>query len=355
MKKFFALVLSLAMTICLFAGCNSTSNPSGDTSTSTGTEAQTGSGTETGFSNVKAVSLKLATIYAADHPFSTGLDTFCKAVYEKSDGKLEIQHFPAAQLGDEPSIHEGLKNKTIDMAVMGISEAGKDYSPVLVFDAPFLFTDAEQMLAADKSELGQKLWADFEKETGITMLSPIYYGTRQLTTNKKVTILGDLKGMKIRVPSQQNSVDVWTALGAVATPMNLSEVYLSLQTGVVDGQENPLATIVSQGFDEVCSFLNMTSHSVQSCPLFISSDVYNNLDPALKEVLDACVAEYISTISQNVIDYEKKMIEEIKSGGGMTVNGDVDRDSFRNALADYIAKNESTWGEGVYDTLAATK
>ena len=352
-----AMALMVSVTACgNKTGGDSTGAESGQEPAS-GETAESGTETEgaetSGLESVEPVTLKLAHIYAAEHPFTIGLDEFVEAVSTASDGKLTIEHFSAAQLGDEPSIHEGLKNGTVDMAVMGISEAGKDYEPVLVMDAPFIFSDAKQMLAANESEIGQKLWTDFEAASGIKMMSPIYYGTRQLTTNKKVSTVAELAGMKIRVPSQENSVAVWQTLGATPTPMNLSEVYLSLQTGVVDGQENPIATIVSSGFTEVCDYMNMTSHSVQSCPLFISTSVYEGLDPALRKVLEECVAEYIPAISQSVMDYEDSMVDEIAAGGEMEVNEDVDVEEFRSKLADYIKENESVWGEGVYDALSA--
>ena len=362
MKRMLSLALAMVMALSLAACGNSgssSSNTSGSNNSSqSNSQGNTsGSNSEAGqwdLSNVDSVTLRLAHIYAPEHPFTIGLDEFAEKVYELSEGKLEIAHYPAAQLGDEPALHEGLKNGSIDMAVMGISEAGKDYEPILVMDAPFIFTDAQQMLAANESELGLQLWSDFEEASGIKMMSSIYYGTRQLTTNKKVSNVSDLAGLKIRVPSQENSVAVWNTLGAVATPMNLSEVYLSLQTGVVDGQENPIATIISSAFDEVCAYMNMTNHSVQNCPLFISSSVYESLDPTLAEILDYCVENYVAPISQDVVDYENSMVEEIQAEGKMEVNTDVDVDSFRTALADYIESSASIWGEGVYDTLSAT-
>ena len=365
MKKLVASILSIAMAVSL-AACGGSSQSAASSGAASSGAASSGAASSAAassaaasdgaadLSNVEPVTLKLAHIYAAEHPFTIGLDEFVAAVSEASQGKLTIEHHPAAELGDEPSIHEGLQNGTVDMAVMGISEAGKDYEPVMVMDAPFIFESAEQMLAANESDTAKELWSSFSEASGITMLSPIYYGTRQLTTNVKVSSVDDLAGLKIRVPSQENSVAVWTALGATPTPMNLSEVYLSLQTGVVDGQENPLATIVSQGFPEVCDYLNVTNHSVQSCPLFISTSVYESLDPALAAILDDCIAEYIPAISQNIIDYEVTTLDELDAGDQMEVNRDVDIDSFRNALADYIASGEETWGEGVYAALSST-
>lgn len=356
MKKRISLLLALVVALSMTA-CGNSKSPEESTEQAPVEDTENVSeeaGGDSELDNVEPVTLKLAHIYAAEHPFTIGLDEFVNAVSEASEGKLTIEHYSAAQLGDEPSIHEGLKNGTVDMAVMGISEAGKDYEPVMVMDAPFIFSNAEQMLAANESEMGQQLWTDYEAASGIKMMSPIYYGTRQLTTNKKVSCVADLAGLKIRVPSQENSVAVWETLGATPTPMNLSEVYLSLQTGVVDGQENPIATIVSQGFPEVCDYMNMTSHSVQNCPLFIATSVYESLDPAVVKVLDECIAEYITKISQSVIDYEKSMVDEIAAGGQMEVNSDVDVDDFRNTLSAYIEENASVWGEGVYDALAAT-
>ena len=349
-----ALVLAASVAACgnKTSGDSTGTEPAQEPAVSETAGTETGEADSSGLEAVEPATLKLAHIYAAEHPFTIGLDEFVEAVLEASEGKLTIEHFSAAQLGDEPSIHEGLKNGTVDMAVMGISEAGKDYEPVLVMDAPFIFIDAEQMLAANESEIGQKLWTEFEAASGIRMMSPIYYGTRQLTTNRKVSSVAELSGMKIRVPSQENSVAVWQTLGATPTPMNLSEVYLSLQTGVVDGQDNPIATIVSAGFTEVCDYMNMTSHSVQSCPLFISDSAYDALDPALREILEECVAEYIPAISQSVMEYEESMIDEIAAGGEMEVNRDVNVEEFRDKLADYIKENESVWGEGVYDALS---
>ncbi len=358
MKKRISVIMALVLAASVAACGNKTygdstgTEPAQEPAVSETAGTETGEADSSGLEAVEPATLKLAHIYAAEHPFTIGLDEFVEAVLEASEGKLTIEHFSAAQLGDEPSIHEGLKNGTVDMAVMGISEAGKDYEPVLVMDAPFIFTDAEQMLAANESEIGQKLWTEFEAASGIRMMSPIYYGTRQLTTNRKVSSVAELSGMKIRVPSQENSVAVWQTLGATPTPMNLSEVYLSLQTGVVDGQENPIATIVSSGFTEVCDYMNMTSHSVQSCPLFISDSAYDALDPALREILEECVAEYIPAISQSVMEYEESMIDEIAAGGEMEVNRDVNVEEFRDKLADYIKENESVWGEGVYDALS---
>lgn len=295
------------------------------------------------------VVLKLATIYAPDHPVSVGLDKLAKTVAEESNGRLEIQHFPAAQLGNEPSIHEGLRNGTVDMAVMGISEVGKRYAPVLVFDAPFIFRNADHMMKAFSSDTGKKLWSEFETKTGIKMLSPIYYGTRLLTTTKPVPNVATLKGMKIRVPDQPNSVATWKALGATPTPMNLGEVYLSLQTGVVDGQENPLATIVSSKFNEVCKFFNLTYHSVQSVPLFISTNSYNKLDDELKAVLQKGIEKDVYGITEYIKNYESTELQNLSKQGITLV--EVDRQGFIDAVQPVIAAGEATWGKGVYQTF----
>jgi len=295
------------------------------------------------------VVFKLATIYAPDHPVSIGLDNLAKTVAIESNGRLEIQHFPASQLGSEPSIHEGLRNYTVDMAVMGISEVGKRYAPVLVFDAPFIFRDADHMLKAFSSETGKRLWSEFELKTDIKMLSPIYYGTRILTTTKPVPNVATLKGMKIRVPDQPNSVDTWKALGATPTPMNLGEVYLSLQTGVVDGQENPLATIISSKFHEVCKFFNMTYHSVQSVPLFISTNSYNKLDDELKGILNRAIEKDVKAITETIKQYESSELQKLSKQGITLV--EVDRQGFIDAAQPVVRAGEASWGKGVYQTL----
>lgn len=307
-----------------------------------------------GLEGAKKVTLKLATIYAPSHPVSIGLEKLVETCLKKSGGKLNIQHFPAAQIGNEPSLHEGLRNGTVHMVVMGISEAGKRYEPVLVYDAPFLFRDADHMLKSFADATGRELWKKYAEASGITMLAPIYYGTRQLTTNKAVPNTAALSGMKIRVPDQPNSVATWKALGAVPTPMNLNEVYLSLQTGVVDGQENPLATIVSSKFYEVCKFINMTNHSVQSVPLFVNTETYEKLHPALRAILDEAIATDVANISDEIKTYEVTELQRLQSEEGITVV-QTDFADFLRAAQTVIKASESEWGAGLYDKLQSIK
>jgi len=317
-------------------------------------DAKSSSGSTSKFSGLKKVTLKLATIYAPDHPVSQGIDQMVKTCFAKSEGTLEIQHFPAAQIGNEPSIHEGMRNGSVDMAVMGISEVGKRFEPVLVFDAPFIFRDSDHMRKGFESEVGKKLWSDYETKSGIKMLYPIYYGTRQLTTNKPVSNTAELKGMKIRVPDQPNSVNLWKALGAVPTPMNLGEVYLSLQTGVVDGQENPLATIISSKFFEVCKYINQTNHSVQSVPLFMTVKSFNSLDPVLRTVLMDAITTDIAGINAKIKEYEVVELERLQANNGIKVVK-TNYEDFKKAAQDIITKGEAAWGKGIYDQLQQIK
>ncbi|WHH59072.1 sialic acid TRAP transporter substrate-binding protein SiaP [Petroclostridium sp. X23] len=302
----------------------------------------------------KVVTYKLAHVYAPDHPFSKGMDKLAETVKTKSNGKLVINHYPAAQLGSEKDIADGIVNGIVDMAIIGPGELGKRFKPILVFDAPYVFRDVDHMQKVTTGDVGNELWEKMASETGIRELAALYYGTRYVTTSKvPIKTPADLKGLKLRAPDQPLSVANAKAMGANPTPMALSEVYLALQQGVVDGQENPIPTIASQKFNEVQKYINLTGHVVQVTPIVMSEKKLKELPDDLKQILMDAVKEIAPTINQEIADNEKATLEEFKKGGMEVIESDVE--AFRTATASVIKEFESTWGQGLFEKIQAVK
>jgi tripartite ATP-independent transporter DctP family solute receptor len=282
------------------------------------------------------------------------MDKLVEKVKKDSDGKLIINHYPAAQLGSEKDIADGVVNGIVDMAIIGPGELGKRFKPVLVFDGPYVFRDMDHMQKVTNGPVGQELWDQMAKETGIRALNTLYYGTRYVTTSKvPVKTPADLKGLKLRTPDQPLSVANAKAMGANPTPMALSEVYLALQQGVVDGQENPIPTIASQKFNEVQKYINLTGHVVQATPVVISQKKLDSLPEDLRKILVDAVNEIAPEINQEILDNEKATLEEFKKGGMEVVESDVD--AFRQATQSVIKEFEDTWGKGLYEKIQEVK
>ncbi len=298
---------------------------------------------------------KLGHVYAPDHPFNAGMKEMADSIKAKSNGRLEIQVYPAAQLGSEKDMGDSLSRGLVDLGIIGPGELGKRYKPVLAFDGPYTFRDADHAVKVARGDIGKGLWAALEKESKIKTLDTLYYGTRWLTTSKKeVKTPEDMKGLKIRVPDQPMSIAIAKAMGASPTPMALSEAYLALSQGVADGQENPIATIVTQKFLEVQKYLVLTGHVVQMTPLVINADKFAALPADLQKILTDEVKTATDKINAKVKGDEGKIIDDVRKAGKVTVVT-PDGDAFRKATRVVVDDNKASWGPELYDKIQAVK
>lgn len=220
------LLLTLILILLLVSAC-------GDSASS---EGGTGDGT---------IQLKSADVVAGDSPYNIGMEQLSETLAEKTDGQIELNHFPAGQLGNDGQIVDGIKIGSIDIGMVGTISSKVTEALYL----PFLFEDSKHMHEVLDGEIGEDLKSRFEEETGIKMIGFVYYGPRVLTTDGlEVNTPDDLKGLKIRVPEMPPMVSTWKALGANPTPIAFTELFSSLEQGVVDAQENPLEIIVNNSF-----------------------------------------------------------------------------------------------------------
>jgi len=171
------------------------------------------------------------------------------------------------------------------------------------------------------------------------------------TRDKPIRVPEDLRGLKMRVPEAPLFVDMMRTLGAAPTPMSLGEVYLSLQTGVIDGQENPLPTINANKFMEVQKYINLTGHILVPLLPVASVQTWNSLPPADRQMLREALREGAALSDRLIRENEQRLRGEFQQRGVIFI--DSDRDAFRAALAPLYQRYEEIWGRGVFAALQA--
>lgn len=326
MKKAMSLLLVLCLIFTLTA-CGQVNSETADT------EGVTQEGST-------VYELKLAHIQSAEHPNGQGAEYFARIVEEKTDGRVKVSVFPANQLGTEQEIFDSIALGTVDFGIIGFGEAAKQVPEFLLLDAPYLQADRDSWLEAMNGDAVKELESKLIDAVNVRVLGNFYYGARYMTTsNVEVHGPEDLAGHTIRVPDQDMYVNTINAMGATATPMAFSELFLALQQKVIDGQENPLATIYSNSFYEVQKYLIKTEHIIGGNCIYASEKTLNNLPEDLREIVISCgdeAAQYISNLAFEAEDTCKEQLVE----AGMILIEDVDKEAFM-ALTD-----------SVYDELA---
>ena len=209
-------------------------------------------------------------------------------IKKRTNGKYEIEVFPASQLGNENQINEGLGLGTVDIIYTGVNFAAATYKPLGITGAPFILRDFDHWKAYRDSKLFRDLAKGYDDKTKHKIVALTYYGQRHVTANKEIKKPEDMKGMKLRVPPAPLFLMFTKSVGANATPIAFAEVYLALQQGTVDGQENPLPTIMAKKFYEVQSHIILTGHITESLVTVVGTHVWSKLTPDEQKIFTGC-------------------------------------------------------------------
>jgi tripartite ATP-independent transporter DctP family solute receptor len=250
----------------------------------------------------------------------TNLDTaqgkgtvlFADLVKQKSGGRMTVDLFPGGALGGDLQTISALRGGTVDATVLATSTLVGTVREFALFDLPFLFrSDAEAMQVVD-GPFGQRLNRQLD-ERALVGLGYWGAGFRHLTNNRRpVTKVEDVRGLKIRVLQNPVFVDLWTALGANAVPMPFPEVYAALEQGTVDGQENPVATLISSKFQEVQKHLTLTQHIYFVSALVFGKPTWNRLNADERRVITEAAAEAQAFWRREVIAEDAQITERLR-------------------------------------------
>lgn len=278
MKKRLAMLMALALSLNLFVGCG---NKQAETSDSQGNgdadQAQT-------------ITLKLADPNSEASMFHLGLLEIANEVESATDGRVKIEIYPNAQLGDTAAATDGVRMGTIDMAITNSACLANIIPEFAVLDAPFVIKDDDHAQRVVSGEVGE-YFDNAVKEKDATIVGWFCGGSRNLFSTKPVDSIEAFKGLKVRTMDNSIHMDTFNALGAIATPMAYSELFTALQQHTVDAGENAIDNILTANFYEVCPYVTLTAHFYNFLQVIISDNALNQMDDDLQQTfLAACEA-----------------------------------------------------------------
>ena len=302
-----------------------------------------------------ATQLRFADTLSATDTHNQAARKLADLIKEKTGGALTITIHPAGELGNDTAILEGIRLGSIDMGTTG-NPFFTAFAPRLnVMDLPYLFRDAAHAHKVVDGPIGQDLLKDLEKSR-MKGLGFWEIGFRHVTTsNRSVRVPDDLKGVKIRTTPNPAHVQAFKLLGANPVPMPFTELYLALQTGAVDGQENPVTNIYANRMYEVQKHLSLTGHAYTASPVAMNLAKFNALPPDQQKALQEAVQQ--AAVFQRALNdkLEQEDLAKIKQAG-LEVIETIDRDKFRAIVAAPVAKTYTDkFGSEVLDKINATR
>ena len=304
-----------------------------------------------GIASAAEFTLKLGHGAAPDNPRNIVAQEFAKAVAEKSGGRVEIEVFPSESLGSDRQMIESLMMGGLDMSINSQGPVAAYDEKLNVVGLPFLFSKPEQVYEVLDGPIGQALAKPLEGK-GFKILAYWDNGFRHITNNKTpINKPEDLAGLKIRTPEDRLTIAIFKALGSNPAPFAFGELYMALQQGQFDGQENPVTNIYYSKLYEVQKYLSLTNHKYEFCPLVISMITWSRLPEDLQKLVSELAVEYAgrhrAMNNQVNADLTAKMADF-----NVAVN-QADVAALREACQGVYKEFEPTFGKDLIDQVLA--
>ena len=297
--------------------------------------------------------LKWAHVYETSEPYHKWSVWAGDEFKKRTNGKFEIQVFPASSLGKESDINQGLQLGTVDIILTGASFASNSFPRLGVSYYPFTFRDADHVIKYGKSDIFKDLTDGYKKATGNTVTALTYYGARHATSNKLFKNCDEMKGIKMRVPDSPVYTALPRACGANPTPIAFAEVYLALQNGTVDAQENPLPTIEAKKFFEVQKNIILTGHISDALLTVVSPSTMGKMNAAEQKLLADITQEAAVNATNDIRKRESELVDEFKKKGINVVT--VDRNEFQQRVLKAITFESMKMDKKDWDRIVMIK
>ena len=332
MKKLIALLLAVVMVFALAACGGSTASKAND-----------------------KITINIGHSDTTQNLIHISLEHFAAAVNERTNGKVEVVIHAAEELGSNKEMIEMVKMGNLD-AMMLPSGQQADFCPKFkALSLPFLFSDYDHVYKVLDGELGEELLGGLE-ENNLIQLAYWENGLRQFTNNKRaIEKPEDLQGLKFRTPEDQLTMAIFSAYGASAAPFAFSELYLALQQGTFDGQENPVSNIYANNFQDVQKYLTMVNYQYQPKDMLFSLKVWNTYPEDVQKVLLECAKEFGAEHRQAIRDNEATYLAELEAAGMEVGYPDVQPfiDQAQSVYEDFYAQYD--WAEDLVARINALK
>lgn len=289
-------------------------------------------------------------VYETSEPLHKWALWAADEIKRQTNGRFQIDVFPASILGKEASLNESLSLGSIDIIYTGTSFVAQVFPPFGITDMPYIYSGYEHWTLFNNSALFSELVTGYSKKTkGNQILGNNYYGERHVTSNTPISNLAATKGLKIRVPNAAIFKLFPLAVDANPTPIAFSEVYMALQQGVVDAQENPLPTIKAKKFYEVQEHISLTGHMLGSNVTIMSQRRWQKLSPKDKGIFQAVLKEAARNVSEETRAHELALISWFKEQG-VKVHA-INKRPFRQATLKQHKPFIATIGKDNYERI----
>ncbi len=293
--------------------------------------------------DMSPMTVKLAHVVNEKDGFHIAATKFKELVEERTGGKVSIELYPNAQLGDERTLLEGMQIGTVDMGIITNGPVANFVEEIAVFELPFLFPSPEAAYAVLDGEIGQEILASLER-VQLKGLAYAERGFRNLTNNvRPVNGPADMDGLKIRVMENPVYIDTFKALGANTVPMAWTEALTAMQQGTIDGQENPINVIYSFKLYEPQKHLSMTRHTYAPAIIVMSLNLWDRLPADAQDVFSAA--------AQEAAEYEREMNAKMSADqtqalrdNGMQIVENPDIAAFQAKVAPVYEKYGAKFG-----------
>lgn len=273
--------------------------------------------TAAGMAQAQTIKLSLGHGSAPDNPRHIASLKFAELVKAKTNGQVEVTVSPSGQLGTDPALITAVRSGAVDITANSQGAFANVVPEYAAFGMPFLFSDLPSAWKTMDGPVGKEL-ADKTAEKGMVVLGYWDNGIRHMSNSKRpLNVPEDMKGLKMRTPPDAVTVDIMTAVGAQAQQIAFTELYVALQQGVVDGQENPLVNIRSAKLYEVNKFISLTGHKYEMTPFVMNKRSFDALSEANKKAVMEAAAEATKLQRNLAQEADNKLEAELKSLGAV--------------------------------------
>jgi tripartite ATP-independent transporter DctP family solute receptor len=294
--------------------------------------------------------LRYAHVGVANAPQTLYADEVAKLVKERTNGRIEIQVFANSQLGGVNEMVDGVRSGAIQIAHHDFGSLGRIVSNTAVFNTPFMYRDVDHAMRATDPALSpalREINQELVQKGNMRIVAALFQGTRQLTSKEKVLSVKDMQGKKYRgVPIKLWS-SMLTGMGAVATPVEVSELATALATGLVVGQENPLPNIYNLKLYEVQKYVMLTGHMQSILSVFVNERAWQQIPPADRKIVEATMIE----VGKKTVDWDRetaaKYRKDLEAKGMVFVEqkDGLDVEGFRKSVLAQVNKDFPEWAK----------
>lgn len=274
-------------------------------------------------------------------------EKFAAYVAAESDGKVQVDLYPAEMIGTDRQMAEMVSMGTLDMTINAHGVIATYEPKMAAIELPFLFTSSEKVGQVLDGPMGEAIVKDLPAK-GMRVLAFWENGLRQITNSQRtIESPADLQGLKLRTPENKMTLAIFKSLGASPAPLAFSELYMALSQGVFDGQENPVVNIHAAKFDEVQKYISITNHKYESCPFVVSEAVWKKLPADVQVILKDGAVKFAKEHRKTVADNQAALLAELESKGMQVSRPDLA--AFQKATSVVYKEYEDLLGKDLID------